>query len=296
MPPWRISAVRSSRAARVTFPGRRASAPSASPAPSRSTDRWAQRPFGPLLKKAERCRLGLLSRRRFPLLGRNTDTWTTSCLRTTPSPTASWTFGARRAARGWATCSAGTRSTKTSRWASAPRWPPSTSLRRLSKNKPQVASSCFELKFAASVTESSRALVLRLVQNATQNSLELLEDPKAAAVDEIAAKLGLRKVGCLFSPLDACASLAVRFSPFHTEIVLAAGLDFLRPDLRGHQDRDRPLHQKPGRVDLVGVRQVSFFFFFAFYFLMKVFPTLVKSHTCKIAIFWGVLANRTRTS
>lgn len=171
---------------------------------------------------------------------------------------------------------------------------------------PQVvqkqAPSCFELKFAASVTESSRALVLRLVQNATQNSLELLEDPKAAAVDEIAAKLGLRKVGCLFSPrrwrpLVACASLAVRFSPFHTEIVLAAGLDFLRPDLRGHQDRDRPLHQKPGRVDLVGVRQVSFYFiFFAFYFLMKVFPTLVKSHTCKIAIFWGVLANRTRTS
>ncbi|XP_061611349.1 nuclear protein localization protein 4 homolog isoform X1 [Phyllopteryx taeniolatus] len=38
-------------------------------------------------------------------------------------------------------------------------------------------------------------------QNATQNSLELLEDPKAAAVDEIAAKLGLRKVGWIFSDL-----------------------------------------------------------------------------------------------
>lgn len=34
-------------------------------------------------------------------------------------------------------------------------------------------------------------------QSATQNSLELLEDPKAAAVDEIAAKLGLCKVGLL---------------------------------------------------------------------------------------------------
>lgn len=32
-------------------------------------------------------------------------------------------------------------------------------------------------------------------QNATQNSLELLDDPKAAAVDEIAAKLGMCKVG-----------------------------------------------------------------------------------------------------
>ena len=31
-------------------------------------------------------------------------------------------------------------------------------------------------------------------QIATQNSLELVEDPKAAAVEEIAAKLGLRKV------------------------------------------------------------------------------------------------------
>uniref|UniRef100_A0A673A2F3 Nuclear protein localization protein 4 homolog n=2 Tax=Sphaeramia orbicularis TaxID=375764 RepID=A0A673A2F3_9TELE len=38
-------------------------------------------------------------------------------------------------------------------------------------------------------------------QNATQNSLELLEDPKAAAVDEIAAKLGLCKVGWIFSDL-----------------------------------------------------------------------------------------------
>lgn len=33
-----------------------------------------------------------------------------------------------------------------------------------------------------------------LFQNATQNSLELIDDPKAEAVDEIAAKLGLCKV------------------------------------------------------------------------------------------------------
>uniref|UniRef100_A0A3Q3LJA2 Nuclear protein localization protein 4 homolog n=1 Tax=Mastacembelus armatus TaxID=205130 RepID=A0A3Q3LJA2_9TELE len=38
-------------------------------------------------------------------------------------------------------------------------------------------------------------------QNATQNSLELVEDPKAAAVDEIAAKLGLCKVGWIFTDL-----------------------------------------------------------------------------------------------
>lgn len=39
------------------------------------------------------------------------------------------------------------------------------------------------------------ALTSDLLQIATQNSLELVEDPKAAAVEEIAAKLGLRKVG-----------------------------------------------------------------------------------------------------
>lgn len=33
-----------------------------------------------------------------------------------------------------------------------------------------------------------------MFQNATQNSLELIDDPKAEAVDEIAAKLGLCKV------------------------------------------------------------------------------------------------------
>nr|XP_057923024.1 nuclear protein localization protein 4 homolog isoform X2 [Doryrhamphus excisus] len=38
-------------------------------------------------------------------------------------------------------------------------------------------------------------------QNATQNNLELLDDPKAAAVDEIATKLGLRKVGWIFTDL-----------------------------------------------------------------------------------------------
>ncbi|XP_028674159.1 nuclear protein localization protein 4 homolog [Erpetoichthys calabaricus] len=38
-------------------------------------------------------------------------------------------------------------------------------------------------------------------QIGTQNSLELLEDPKADAVEEIAAKLGLRKVGWIFTDL-----------------------------------------------------------------------------------------------
>lgn len=33
-----------------------------------------------------------------------------------------------------------------------------------------------------------------MFQNGAQNSLELIDDPKAAAVDEIAAKLGLCKV------------------------------------------------------------------------------------------------------
>lgn len=40
-----------------------------------------------------------------------------------------------------------------------------------------------------------------LLQIGTQNSLEILEDPKAEVVDEIAAKLGLRKVRmCLCVP------------------------------------------------------------------------------------------------
>lgn len=38
-------------------------------------------------------------------------------------------------------------------------------------------------------------------QIGTQNSLELLEDPKADAVEEVAAKLGLRKVGWIFTDL-----------------------------------------------------------------------------------------------
>lgn len=57
---------------------------------------------------------------------RNTDMWTTSCLKTTPSLTAFWTSGGRRAVRGWDTCTAGTLSTKTSLWASGLRWLPST--------------------------------------------------------------------------------------------------------------------------------------------------------------------------
>lgn len=39
--PWRTSAVRSSQAVRATLPGQRGSAPSASPAPSPSTDKYA---------------------------------------------------------------------------------------------------------------------------------------------------------------------------------------------------------------------------------------------------------------
>ncbi|KFV65318.1 Nuclear protein localization protein 4, partial [Dryobates pubescens] len=38
-------------------------------------------------------------------------------------------------------------------------------------------------------------------QIGTQNSLEILDDPKAEVVDEIAAKLGLRKVGWIFTDL-----------------------------------------------------------------------------------------------
>uniref|UniRef100_A0A8B9PK22 Nuclear protein localization protein 4 homolog n=1 Tax=Apteryx owenii TaxID=8824 RepID=A0A8B9PK22_APTOW len=38
-------------------------------------------------------------------------------------------------------------------------------------------------------------------QIGTQNSLEILEDPKAEVVDEIASKLGLRKVGWIFTDL-----------------------------------------------------------------------------------------------
>ncbi|MGH0145462.1 UNVERIFIED_CONTAM: hypothetical protein FKN15_059894 [Acipenser sinensis] len=40
-----------------------------------------------------------------------------------------------------------------------------------------------------------------VLQIATQNSLELVDDPKAGAVEEIAAKLGLRKVGWIFTDL-----------------------------------------------------------------------------------------------
>jgi len=47
-----------------------------------------------------------------------------------------------------------------------------------------------------------------LLQIGTQNSLEILEDPKAEVVDEIAAKLGLRKVRTLLDLVRLC--MAVR--------------------------------------------------------------------------------------
>lgn len=42
------------------------------------------------------------------------------------------------------------------------------------------------------------------LQIGTQNSLEILEDPKAEVVDEIAAKLGLRKVRMLLGVTRFC--------------------------------------------------------------------------------------------
>lgn len=50
---------------------------------------------------------------------------------------------------------------------------------------------------------SELGLLLLLPQQiGTQNSLELLEDPKAEVVDEIAAKLGLRKVRNILLAFD----------------------------------------------------------------------------------------------
>lgn len=55
------------------------------------------------------------------------------------------------------------------------------------------------------------SVLLSVLQNATQNSLELIDDPKAAAVDEIAAKLGLCKVG-LFEVVLVTYSVADKSS------------------------------------------------------------------------------------
>lgn len=46
-----------------------------------------------------------------------------------------------------------------------------------------------------------------LLQIGTQNSLEILEDPKAEVVDEIAAKLGLRKVRTLSDLIRLCLAM-----------------------------------------------------------------------------------------
>lgn len=83
-----------------------------------------------------------------------------------------------------------------------------------------------------------------MLQNATQNSLELIDDPKAAAVDEIAAKLGLCKV-CIgylvlflnVTLIQQCLTLCLWRS---------GGLDLFRPAVRRHEDRNCPLHQKQG--------------------------------------------------
>lgn len=46
-----------------------------------------------------------------------------------------------------------------------------------------------------------------LLQIGTQNSLEILDDPKAEVVDEIAAKLGLRKVRMLGDFVRLCVAV-----------------------------------------------------------------------------------------
>lgn len=57
--------------------------------------------------------------------------------------------------------------------------------------------------FPSSVSLTS----VSLLQIGTQNSLEILEDPKAEVVDEIAAKLGLRKVRmCQISCVCLCVA------------------------------------------------------------------------------------------
>lgn len=83
-----------------------------------------------------------------------------------------------------------------------------------------------------------------MLQNATQNSLELVDDPKAAAVDEIAAKLGLCKV---------CSCCLVWFLHWNlirqrlmTCLWRSGGLDLFGPAVRRHEDRNCPLHQKQG--------------------------------------------------
>lgn len=58
--------------------------------------------------------------------------------------------------------------------------------------------------FLCSVSPAS----FSLLQIGTQNSLEILEDPKAEVVDEIAAKLGLRKVWMMVDLV--CLAVAVR--------------------------------------------------------------------------------------
>lgn len=51
---------------------------------------------------------------------------------------------------------------------------------------------------------TSKIFFFLLLQIGTQNSLEILEDPKAEVVDEIAAKLGLRKVRMLLGVTRFC--------------------------------------------------------------------------------------------
>lgn len=54
-----------------------------------------------------------------------------------------------------------------------------------------------------------------LLQIGTQNSLEILDDPKAEVVDEIAAKLGLRKVRMLSDLMCLCLAMKKAISSSH---------------------------------------------------------------------------------
>lgn len=69
-----------------------------------------------------------------------------------------------------------------------------------------VGSISENLPISLRVTLRFLLAVTFVFQNATQNSLELIDDPKAVAVDEIAAKLGLYKVG-LFEFVSAMYSI-----------------------------------------------------------------------------------------
>lgn len=150
-------------------------------------------------------------------------------------------------------------------------------------------------------------------QIGTQNSLELIDDPRAAAVEEIAAKLGLRKVTpvptlyfchrnkvltyssvsiysndislhrCRFSSVYLLHFPCLRVVDGNYFLTLLGGVDLHRPAVGGYKNRHSALHQKQGKTICL-YRQKAAIQLYAFPYILSIYlsiPLVFNAFVCK---------------